>query len=176
MTRRPVCSALALAAMATLLVSATALAKAPGVTLVWTGNHGDVVAQLDPALDPAWSQGDGITDGTFLVAVYWPGAHIRSAHLQRDGGHGDWGAWSGNAYYWGLGISTTPNAPLLNSGDSSFDVTTNSKGWVQFFLHADNYAEAGSNQFGHRDTFTLELCTGPDMSGDCLDSPTITIR
>lgn len=178
MSHRPVRSAFVIASLAALLVSATALAKTtnPMVTLVWTGNHGDVVAALDPALDSAWSQGDGITDGTFGVAVYWPGHHIRSAHLQRNEGWGDWGAWDGNAYYWGLGLSTTPNAPLLNAGNSSFDLAMNANGWVGFFLHADNYAAPSDNQFARRDRFQLEVCTGPDMSGECLLSPWVTIR
>jgi hypothetical protein len=175
---RPVRTALAVASLAAVLASTSALAKttSPTIAFTWTGNHGDVVAQLDSALDAAWSSGDGITDGTFGVAVYWPGQHIRSAHLQRNFGWGDWGAWAGNAYYWGLGLSATPNGPLLNGGDSSFDLTTNSKGWVSFFLHADNYAAGGDNQFARRDTFQLELCSGPDMSGDCVLSPWITIR
>lgn len=176
MSRRPIRSALALGAIATLLVSATAMAKSPSVALVWTGNHGDVVSQANPSLGSAWSQPDGITDGTFAVAVYWPGQHIRSAHLQRDGGYGDWGAWTGQVYYFALGVSALPSSPVLNAPDTSFDLAANSNGWVTFWLHADNYAGKTSNQFALKDTFTLEVCTGPDMSGSCMDSPTITIR
>jgi hypothetical protein len=177
-SHRPVRTALIVASLAAVLASATAFAKttSPAIYLTWTGNHGDVVAQLDPALDAGWSSGDGVTDGTFGVAVYWPGQHIRSAHLQRNFGNGDWGAWAGNAYYWGLGLSATPNGALLNNTDSSFDVATDSRGWAAFFLHADNYAARSDSQFRVADRFQLELCTGPDMSGECVLSPWITIR
>lgn len=157
--------------------SATALAKAapsPRIAFTWTGDHGDVVAQLNSALDPAWSQGDGITDGTFIAAVYWPGVHLGSAYLHRENG-GDWGAYSGDAVAWGLGVSTTPNGRLVNAGDSSFDLATNSKGWVTFFLHADTYAEAVANQFVRGSQFTLTVCTDT-VASNCMDSPTITIR
>ena len=174
MSRRPVRSAIAFAALAALLVSATALAKSPTIAFTWTGNHGDVVAQLDPALNSAWSQGDGITDGTFIVAVYWPGAHIRSAYLHREHG-GDWGAYAGNAVSWGLGVSALPNSPLVNAGDSTFDLATNSKGWVTFFLHADTYADAGAGQFVRGSQFTLTVCTDT-VASNCMDSPMITIR
>lgn len=174
MTHRPIRLAVALASLAAVLVSTSALAKSPTVALVWTGQHGDVVAQLNPALDAAWSQGDGITDGTFLVAVYWPGEHIRSAYLHREDG-GDWGAYNGNAVAWGLGVSLTPNGPLVNPGDSSFDLATNAKGWVSFFLHADTYGETREGQFIRGSQFTLTVCTDT-VASNCMDSPMITIR
>jgi hypothetical protein len=173
-SRRSLRSSIAVAALATLLVSATAMAKSPSIALTWTGNHGDLVAQLDPALDPAWSQGDGITEGTFLVAVYWPGEHIRSAYLHRENG-GDWGAYSGNAVSWGLGVSVLPNGPLVNGGDSSFDLATNSKGWVTFFLHADSYPGREGNLFTHASQFTLTVCTDA-VASNCMDSAMIRIR
>ena len=174
MSRRPLRSAFALAALAALTVTGSALAKSPSVSLLWTGNHGDVVAQLDPALDAAWSQGDGITDGTFSVSVYWPGQHIRSAYLHRENG-GDWGAYSGNAVSWGLGVSTTPNGALVNAGDSSFDLAANSKGWVTFFVHADNYAGSGGVMFSRLSQFTLTVCNDT-VASNCIDSPLTTIR
>lgn len=175
MSRRPFRSAIVLATVAAALVAASALAKtpSPSVTIVWTGNHGDVVARLNPGSDPAWSQGDGITDGTFAVWVYWPGQHIRSAYLHRESS-GDWGAYTGNVVAWGVGVSRTPNGALINPTDSSFDLATDSKGWVSFFIHVDDVAASGG-YFGRLSQFTLTVCNDP-IASNCIDSPMTTIR
>jgi len=174
-SRRFVRSAVAFAAIAALLAPAAALAKAPPpptVTFIWTGAHGDLVGNVNPGLDPAWSQPDGITDGTFAVAVHWPGAHIGTAVLHRIGG-GDWASFTGNVTAWGVGVSKTAAGPLVNSADSSFDLATNSKGWVGFFIHVDDDA-GGGTFFGHGSQFQLYVCADR-VASDCSDDTTITI-
>lgn len=172
MSRRSVRSAVALAAIASLVLSGAASAKSPSATLLWTGNHGDVVAELNPGSDPAWDQGDGITDGTFGVTVFWPGEHIRSAVLHRIDS-GDWASYSGNTVAWGIGVSLTPNGALINAPDSTFDVATNAKGWAAFTIHVDNVAEG--NYFSGKSQYQLYLCNDTTAS-NCIEAPTITIR
>jgi hypothetical protein len=171
---RPIRSALALAAAVTLLTAATVTAKPPTrptVTFWWTGAHGDLVTNLNPGLDPTWASADGITDGTFAVAVHWPGAHIGSAVLHRIDG-GDWASWSGNTVAWGIGVTRTATGPLVNDADSSFDLATNSKGWVGFFIHVDD--DTVGTYFSHGSQFQLYVCADR-LAFDCSDDTTITI-